>query len=184
MLLSAGDDARRDRRTTTGQPRPPVAPLPLVLGVLRRLEGAPVLDPSSRPIRRLGARGGVGGAALVLAMLAGQHARAQVGQRLEERGRFPRLQPGGTRAALQEDRVGHRRDALLAAHHTNVCGARALKALEVEAMPPPGLPQDTTTMALSGASEDEPPPQKPPDPRLGLAQPAVPLASRCCSVWG
>jgi hypothetical protein len=34
-------------------------------------------------------------------------------------------------------------------------------------MPPPGRPQDTTTMARSGASEDEPPPPEAPRPAAG-----------------
>ena len=182
MLLSAGDDARRDRRTTTGQPRPPVAPCLWSWASYGAWRVPPCLIVSSRPIRRLGARGGVGAQRWCSpCWLASMHAlrwdngwKSAAGSRGCSRGN-PCRPPGGPGGAPPH--------ALLAAHHTNVCGARALKALEVEAMPPPGLPQDTTTMALSGASEDEPPPEAP-DPRLGLAQPAVPLASRCCSVWG
>jgi hypothetical protein len=58
------------------------------------------------------------------------------------------LQPGFTRAALHDDRLGHLLDALCAAHRNTVFGAVALKALEVSAIPAPWLPQDTTTMAL------------------------------------
>jgi hypothetical protein len=79
-----------------------------------------------------------------------------VGARLEERGRLPLLQPGLTRAALQDDRLGQSREALLAAPLNRVFGAIALHALEVYALAPPWLPQDTTTLPLSGAYEEEP----------------------------
>jgi hypothetical protein len=44
----------------TVQQRQPVVPLPLVLGVLRRLEGATVIDRRLPPPRRLGSRPSVG----------------------------------------------------------------------------------------------------------------------------
>ena len=44
-------------------------------------------------------------------------------------------------------------------------GAIALKALEVYAIPTPWLHQDTTTITLYGAYEDEPPGQGPVPPR-------------------
>jgi hypothetical protein len=72
----------------------PVAHLPLVLGVLRRLEMATVIDrllPSS-PAHVLSCGRGV--AALVLAILDGHHARYKVGTRREERGLRPVLQAG------------------------------------------------------------------------------------------
>src|SRR5262252_5192862 len=47
-------------------------------------------------------------------------------------------------------------DALSAANLNQVLSAMALKALEVYAIPPPWLPQDTATIALYGAYEDEP----------------------------
>jgi hypothetical protein len=67
---------------------------------------------------------------LVLAMLEGHHARSKVGQRLEERGMVALLQPGLTRASLHDDRLGHSRDALCAAHLNQGLSAVALKALE------------------------------------------------------
>jgi transposase len=73
------------------------------------------------------------------------------------------LQPGLTRAALNDYRLGHILDALFAANLNTVFGAIALKALEVYALPTPWLHQDTTTIALYGAYEDEP--QMPGAPR-------------------
>jgi transposase len=92
----------------------------------------------------------------VLAILDGHHALYKVGRRLEERGMVALLQPGLTRAALNDYRLGHILDALFAANLNTVFGAVALKALEVYAIPAPWLHQDTTTIALYGAYEDEP----------------------------
>ena len=85
---------------------------------------------------------------MVLAMLDGDHALYKVGRRLEERGMVERLQPGFTRASLNDYRLGHILEALFAANLTRVLGAMALKALEVYAIPTPWRHQDTTTMAL------------------------------------
>jgi hypothetical protein len=85
------------------------------------------------------------------AMLDGHHALSNVGKRLEERGLFALRQPGGTRAALTDDRGGPRLDALCAAHLNRGLSAVALKAWEVSAIPPPWRHQDTTTLALYGA---------------------------------
>jgi hypothetical protein len=76
---------------------------------------------------------------LVLAILDGQHALYKVGRRLKERGMVARLQPGLTRAALHDYRLGHILDALFAAHLNTVFSAVALKALEVYAIPTPWL---------------------------------------------
>jgi hypothetical protein len=89
-------------------------------------------------------------------MLDGHHALSKVGQRLDERGLVALLQPGLTRASLHAYRLGPIRDALCAANLNQVLSALALQALEVSAIPPPWLHQDTTTMALSGAYADEP----------------------------
>ena len=64
----------------------PVAHLPLVLGVLRRLEVAPLVDRliPPHPAHKLSCGRGV--EALVLAILDGHHALDKVGKRLEERG--------------------------------------------------------------------------------------------------
>jgi len=88
---------------------------------------------------------------LVLALLDGAHALYKVGQRLDERGMVALLQPGLTRASLHDYRLGHILAALFAAHRNRVLSAIALQALEVYTIPTPGLPQDTTPMALYGA---------------------------------
>jgi transposase len=133
----------------------PVAHLPLVLGVLRRLEVAPVIDRLIPPHPAHVLSSGRGVEALVLAILDGDHALYKVGRRLEERGLVSLLQPGLTRAALHDYRLGHILDALFAANLNRVFGAIALKALEVYAITTPWLHQDTTTIALYGAYEDE-----------------------------
>jgi hypothetical protein len=63
-------------------------------------------------------------------MLDGHHALYKGGNRLEERGMVPLLPPGLTRAALNDARLGHSLDALVAAHLTQVFSVVALKALE------------------------------------------------------
>jgi transposase len=96
-------------------------------------------------------------------ILDGHHALYKVGRRLDERGMVTRLQPGLTRAALKDYRLGHILDALCAAHLNTVLHAVALTALEGYAIPTPWLHQDTTTIALYGAYADEP--QMPGAPR-------------------
>lgn len=64
----------------------PVAHVPLVLGVLRRLAVATLLDDLLPPHPAPGLSCGRGVAALVRAMLEGPHALSQGGRRLEERG--------------------------------------------------------------------------------------------------
>jgi transposase len=134
----------------------PIAHLPVVLGVLRRLEVATVIDRLIPPHPEHVLSTGRGVEALVLAILDGHHALYKVGLRLEERGMVALLQPGLTRAALHDYRLGHLLDALFAANLNKVLSAIALKALEVYAIPTPWLHQDTTTIALYGAYEDEP----------------------------
>jgi hypothetical protein len=72
----------------------PVAHLPVVLGVLRRLEVATVIDRLLPPHPAPGLSSGRGVAALGLAILDGDHALSKGGRRLEERGMMDRLQPG------------------------------------------------------------------------------------------
>jgi Domain of unknown function (DUF4277) len=115
----------------TVQPIHPVAHLPLVLGVRRRLEVATLLDGLIPPHPAHGLSCGRGGEALVLAILEGQQALYKVGKRLEERGMVTRLPPGLTRAALNDDRFGPIREALWAANRNKGLGAIARKALEV-----------------------------------------------------
>ena len=129
----------------------PVAHLPLVLGVVRRLEVAAVIDRLLPPHPAHVLSSGRGADALVLAILDGDHALYKVGQRLEERGMVALLQPGLTRVSLHDYRLGHILDALFAANLNTVFGAVALKALEVYTIPTPWLHLDTTTIALYGA---------------------------------
>jgi transposase len=145
----------------------PVAHLPLVLGVLRRLEVATLIDGLIPPHPAHGLSCGRGVEALVLAILDGQHALYKGGKRLEERGLVTLLQPGLTRAALNADGLGHILDALFAANLNKVFGAIALKAIEIYAIPTPWLPQDTTTMMLYGAYADEPKSREAPHPAYG-----------------
>src|SRR5438128_4257427 len=163
MMLSARDDNRRCIMAIAVQQMHPVAHVPLVLGVLRRLEVATVIDRLIPPHPAHVLSCGRGVEALVLAILDGHHALSKVGRRLEERGMVALLQPGLTRAALNDYRLGHILDALLAANLNAVLSAVALKALEVYAIATPWLHQDTTTLALYGAYADEP--QTPGAPR-------------------
>jgi transposase len=145
----------------------PVAHLPLILGVLRRLEVATRIDQLIPPHPAHGLSCGRGVEALVLAILDGHHALYKVGKRLEERGMLALLQPGLTRAALNDYRLGHILDALFAANLNQVFRVVALKALEVYAIPTPWLHQDTTTIALYGAYADEPQTPGAPRPAYG-----------------
>ena len=134
----------------------PVAHLPLVLGAVRKLNVAALIDTFCPPHPAHILSCGRGVEALRLAMLDGHHALSKVGARLEERGMFPLLQPGLTRLSLHDYRLGQILDALFAANLNRVFGAIALHALEVYAMAPPWLHQDTTTITLYGAYEEEP----------------------------
>jgi transposase len=167
MILSEGDHDRRCIMAIAVQQIRPIAHLPLVLGVLRHLEIATVIDRlvPLHPAHVVSCGRGV--EALVLAILDGDHALYKVGTRLEERGMLSLLQPGLTRASLNDYRLGHILDALFAANLNTVFGAIALKALEVYALPTPWLHQDTTTIALYGIYEDEPKADGAPRPAYG-----------------
>ena len=145
----------------------PVAHLPFILGVLRRLEVATLIDRLIPPHPAHGLSCGRGVEALVLAILDGHHALYKVGKRLEERGMVPLLQPGLTRTALNDYRLGHILDALFAANLNQVFSVVALKALEVYAISTPWLHQDTTTIRLYGAYADEPKSPEAPRPTYG-----------------
>jgi hypothetical protein len=147
MMLSDIGDARRDIRATTIPQMHPVAPVPLVLGVFRRLEVATVMDRLLPPHPAPGLSCGRGVEALVLALREGPQALYKVGRRLAARGRVALLQPGRTRAALHEDRVGPILAARCAAPLHGVVRAVALKAVEVSAIVTPWRPQDPTTLA-------------------------------------
>jgi transposase len=133
----------------------PVAHLPLVLGVIRQLNVAALIDAFCPPHPANVLSCGRGVEALLLAMLDGHHALYKVGARLEERGMLPLLQAGLTRTSLHDYRLGQILDALFAANLNHVFGAIALNALEVYAIPTPWLHQDTTTISLYGAYEEE-----------------------------
>jgi Domain of unknown function (DUF4277) len=133
----------------------PVAHLPLVLGVVRQLNVAALIDTFCPPHPAQSLSCGRGVEALRLAILDGHHALYKVGARLEERGMVPLLQPGLKRLSLHDDRLGPILAALCAAHLNRVFGAIALNALAVYAMAPPWFHQDTTTMTLYGAYEEE-----------------------------
>src|SRR5499427_7882061 len=167
MMLSARSNDRRDIMTMTIQQMHPVAHLPLVLGVLRRLEVATIIDRLIPPHPAHGLACGRGVEALVLAMLDGHHALYKVGRRLEARGMVTLLQPGLTRIALNDYRLGHILEALFGAHLNKVYGALALQALAVYAIATPWLHQDTTTIALYGAYVDEPKSPVAPHPAYG-----------------
>jgi Domain of unknown function (DUF4277) len=129
----------------------PVAHLPLVLGVIRQLNVAALIETFCPPHPAHVLACGRGVEALLLAILDGHPALSKVGARLEERGMGPLLQPGLTPASLHEYRLGQSLEALLAAQLNRVCGAIALNALEVYALSTPWLPQETTTLTLYGA---------------------------------
>jgi transposase len=143
----------------------PVAHLPLVLGVIRKLNVAALIDTCCPPHPANVLSGGRGVEALLLAILDGHHALYKVGTRLEERGMLPLLQPGLPATALNDYRLGQILDALFAANLNRVFSAVALKALEVYAIPTPWLHQDTTTITLYGAYAEDA------QPRAGLIPP-------------
>jgi hypothetical protein len=103
MLSRKGSD-RRCTRAITVQHSHPVAQVPVVLGILRRLEGATRLEGLLPPHPAPGLSCGRGVAAVGLAMLEGPHALSKGGQRRAERGMGTLLQPGRTRAARHADR--------------------------------------------------------------------------------
>jgi len=158
----------------------PVAHLPLVLGVVRTLNVAALIDTFCPPHPAHVLAGGRGVEALLLAILDGHHALYKVGRRLEERRMLTLLQPGLTRAAINDYRLGHILDALFAANLNKVFGTIALKALEVYAIPTPWLHQDTTTITLYGTYEDEPQSPDAPHPAYGIAKMGVTISNRCC----
>src|SRR2546423_6905534 len=96
----------------------PVAHLPLVLGVVRKLNVAALIDTFCPPHPAHVLSCGRGVEALLLAILDGHHALYKVGARLEERGMLPLLQPGLKRVSLHDYRLGQIPDALFAAHLT------------------------------------------------------------------
>ena len=105
----------------------PVAHLPLVLGVIRKLQVAALIDTFCPAHSARVLSYGRGVEALLLAILDGHHALYKVGARLEERGMLPLLQDGLARASLNDYRLGQSLDALFAAQLNRVFGAIALR---------------------------------------------------------
>jgi transposase len=134
----------------------PVAHLPLVLGVLRKLDIATLIDEMVPPHPANVLSCGRGVEAFVLAILDGDHALYKVGTRLHERGMVPLLQDGLAPESLNDYRLGQILEALFAANLNRLFGAVALKALAVYAIPTPWLHQDTTTLSLYGAYAGSP----------------------------
>jgi transposase len=167
MMLSSEGDDRRCIMAMAVQQIHPIAHLPLVLGVLRRLEVATIIDRLIPPHPAHVLSCGRGVEALVLAILDGAHALYKVGKRLEARGMVALLQPGLTRASLNDYRLGHILEALFAANLNQVYSAVALKALEVYTILTPWVHQDTTTIALYGAYADDPQTPGAPRPAYG-----------------
>src|SRR5438132_12430018 len=87
----------------------PVAHLPLVLGVLRKLEVAQLIDTLIPPNPAHVLSNGRGVEALVLAILDGHHALYKVGRRLDERGMLPLLQPGLEMLSVHDTRLADSR---------------------------------------------------------------------------
>src|SRR5499427_5688873 len=132
----------------------PTAHLPLVLGGVRKLNVAALIDTVCPPHPANILSCGRGVEALLLAILDGHHALYTVGARLEERGMLPLLQDGLRRTSLNDYRLGQMLEALCAAQLHRVFGAIALNALDVYALSTPWLHQDTTTITLYGAYEE------------------------------
>src|SRR2546423_9451319 len=126
MMLSRRGYDRRCSMPVSVQQSHPIAHLPLVIGFLRRLEVATVIDHLIPPHPAHGLSCGRGVEAVVLAILDGHHALSKVGRRLEERGMLTLLQPGLTRAALNDYRLGHILEALFAANLNQVFSVVAL----------------------------------------------------------
>src|SRR5437867_1992254 len=93
MMLSEGSYDRRYIMAIAVQQIHPVAHLPLVLGVLRRLEVATVIDRLLRPTRRTGSRMGVGPKPWCSPFSMGIMPSLRWGKRLEERGMVSLQQP-------------------------------------------------------------------------------------------
>jgi hypothetical protein len=132
----------------------PVAHLPLVLGGLRKLEVAQLINTMIPPHPAHVLSNGRGVEALVLAILDGHHALYKVGQRLDERGMLPLLQSDLDVTSVHDTRLGQILDAWFAANLNEVFGAISLNALETYAISTPWIHHDTTPISLYGAYQD------------------------------
>jgi transposase len=131
----------------------PVAHLPLILGMLRKLEVAALIDEVIPPHPNNVISCGMGVEALVLAILDGDHALYKVGSRLEDRGMLSLLREGLERESLNDYRLGQILESLFASNLNRVFSALALNALKVYAIDTHWLHHDTTTITLYGAYE-------------------------------
>jgi len=145
----------------------PVAHLPLVLGVLHKLEVAALIDTLIPPHPAHVVSCGRGVETLVLAILDGHHALYKVGRRLDERGMLPLLQPGLQPHSLHDTRLGQMLDALFQANLNQVFSPVALRALETSVVETPWIHQDTTTIALYGAYDKSSADPRAPRPTYG-----------------
>src|SRR5207253_6561017 len=100
----------------------PVAHLPLVLGVVRKLNVAALIDTCCPPHPAHVLSCGRGVEALLLAILDGHHALYKVGARLEERGMFGLDHGVGHFRPLSITRPHH----LLAYHEASIRGSATL----------------------------------------------------------
>jgi hypothetical protein len=107
-----------------------VAHLPLVLGVLRKLDVAGLVDAFIAPHPEQVVSAGRAMEALVLSILDGHHALYKVGRRLDERGLLELLQPGLEPLSLHDTRLGQPLDALFDANLNQVFSPIALRTLE------------------------------------------------------
>jgi transposase len=148
----------------------PVAHLPLVLGVLRKLEIATLIDSMIPPHPDQVVSAGRAVEALVLSILDGHHALYKVGRRLDERGMLPLLQPGLAPQSLHDSRLGQTLDALYDANLHTVFSAIALRTLQTYQVETPWIHQDTTTIGLYGAYEEPSDEGKGPRPAYGYSK--------------
>jgi transposase len=148
----------------------PVAHLPLVLGVLRKLDVAGLIDALIVPHPEQVVSAGRAAEALVLSILDGHHALYKVGRRLDEGGMLGLLQPGLEPHSLHDTRLGQTLDALFEANLSQVFSAIALRTLETYQVETPWIHQDTTTIALYGAYEAARESAQEPRPAYGYSQ--------------
>jgi transposase len=148
----------------------PVAHLPLVLGVLRKLEIATLIDSMIPPHQDQIVSAGRAVEALVLSILDGHHALYKVGRRLDERGMLSLLQPALEAQSLHDSRLGQTLDALYDANLNTVFSAIALRALDIYRVDTPWLHQDTTTISFYGAYEEAEAVSKGPRPTYGYSK--------------
>jgi Domain of unknown function (DUF4277) len=90
--------------TVSIRPIAPVAHVPLVLGVLRKLAVAQLIATLIPPNPAHVLSSGRGVEALVFAILDGHHALYKGGRRLDERGMLPLWQPGLERPSVHDTR--------------------------------------------------------------------------------